>query len=526
MKKYQKLFGASAIMLTAAMLAGCGGGKTGSETADTGKKEFTYWAKMPAAIVSQYQTMGEVTMYKELEKKTGVKINFVHPPAGQEQEQFNLMIASQELTDLIEWGWTGYAGGPKKAIDDNIIISLNDLMEECSPNLKKALSENQDYDRQSKTDDNTYYAFPGLNVGKYRSFGGIIIRQDWLDELGLQRPETIAEWETVLRAFKEKKGATAAFTGEKSLFGASGLRSTFNNAFKVNHGLYMDDGKVKYGPLEPEYKEFLTLMHRWYQEGILDNEYATNNSSAVDAKMTNGSAGAVFGYIGGTIGKYMTAMKDKDPNYRLTACQYPVMNKGDKPMFMDFQTESYGNGLAITTACKNPKEAAKWADCLYSPEGEVIKNFGQEGVTYNKEGEHYVYTDEILHNSQGLSIAEAMAKHFRANEPAPGYNQHEDYLKQYYQIPEQLEALDVWTTYTENARQYMLPPITPLSEEAEELSSLNTEVTTYVEEMITKFVNGSEPLSNYDKFVDNLKSMGAERIVELNQAALDRYNAR
>ncbi|MBE5040416.1 extracellular solute-binding protein [Ructibacterium gallinarum] len=525
MKKYQRICGVMAAALAMGMLVGCGGTDEGSSSSADGK-EFSYWCKMPSAIVSQYQTMGEVTMYKELEKETGVKINFIHPPAGQEQEQFNLMIASRELPDIIEWTWMGYPGGPQKAVDDNIIIKLNDLMEECAPNLKKALDENSEYDRQAKTDDDTYYAFPGLNVGKYRTFGGIIIRQDWLDELGLQRPETIEEWETVLRAFKEKKGATAPFTGDASLFASNGLKSTFNNAFKVNHGLYMEDGKIKYGPLESGYKEFLTLMNKWYQEGLLDNEYATNNSAAVDAKMTNGSSGAVFGYIGGTIGKYMTAMQSKEPNYRLTACQYPVMNKGDEAMFMDFQTEVYGSGLAITTACKNPKEAAKWADYLYSPEGMIVKNFGQEGVTYNKEGDHYVYTDEILHNPDGLSIAEAMAKHFRANEPSPGYNQLEDYLKQYYQIPEQQEALDVWTTYTDNAREYMLPPITSLSEEAEELSSLNTEVTTYVEEMVTKFINGSEPMENYDKFISTLKSMGVDRILELNQAALDRYNAR
>lgn len=524
MKRYSKVFGLAAVsVLTLGVLSGCGGTDDG---AVSDSKEFTYWCKMPTAIVSQYQTMGEVTMYKELEKQTGVKINFSHPPAGQEQEQFNLMIASQELPDMIEWTWTGYSGGPQKAIDDNIIIKLNDLMEECTPNLRAALSSNADYERQAKTDDNSYYAFPGLNVGKYRTFGGIIIRQDWLDELNLSRPETIEEWETVLRAFKEKKGASAPFTCDNTLFAPSGAKSTFNNAFGVSHGLYMENGKVKFGPMEPGYKEFLTLMNKWYKEGLFDNEYATNNSAAVDAKMTNNSSGAVFGYIGGTIGKYMTAMKSKDPNYRLTACQYPVMNKGDKAMFMDFQTEVYGPGLAITTACKNPKEAAKWVDYLYSAEGEVVKNFGQEGVTYNKEGEHYVYTNEILHNSGGLSIAESMAKHFRANEPSPGYNQHEDYLKQYYEIPEQLEALDIWTTYTDNAREHMLPPITPLSEEAEELSSLNAEVSTYVEEMITKFVNGAEPLSNYDAFVQTLKSMGADRIVELNQAALNRYNAR
>ena len=39
-----------------------------------------------------------------------------------------------------------------------------------------------------------------------------MIRKDWLDDLGLEVPETIDEWYTALKAFKEEKGATAPLT--------------------------------------------------------------------------------------------------------------------------------------------------------------------------------------------------------------------------------------------------------------------------------------------------------------------------
>ena len=53
-------------------------------------------------------------------------------------------------------------------------------------------------------------------------FSGPILRKDWLDELGLEVPETIDEWENVLAQFKEKKGATAPLTILSSNFGGCG----------------------------------------------------------------------------------------------------------------------------------------------------------------------------------------------------------------------------------------------------------------------------------------------------------------
>lgn len=510
----------AAITIAASALASCD-----KKEENTGKK-LTYWCDLPAAATSHIQSMGEMLMYKELEKRTGVEVEFIHPPAGQSGEQFNLLIASgvDELPDIMEYNWVGYSGGPSKAISDGILLKLNDLIESHAPNFAKAVNENELYKKQSTTDNGEFYGFPALNVGSYRTFGGLMIRKDWLDDLGMESPVTIEEWENVLRAFKEKKGATAPFTIDAN--GGMFTKYHFNNAFGVGLSAYVDNGVYKLPQLEPGYKDFLTLMNKWYEEGLLDKEFDTNNAAVVDAKMTNGSSGVTYGYIGGTIGRYVSAMKDKEPNYKIAPVDFPVAVRGDEPRFTECQKEATSPFAAITANCKNPEIAVEWLDYFYSPEGEVLKNFGVEGVTYNKDGEHYVYTDEILNNPNGLSIAEAMAINFRANVPSPGFNQHEDYLKQYYQLDEQLEALDVWTKYTKNAAETIVPPITTTSEENEKLISIRADVDTYTREMVIKFIKGSESLDNYDKFVDQLKKMGIEEIVKINQAALDRYNSR
>jgi len=519
MKKWLAVF-ISAIMVMS-VLASCGNKEKEADT-QTEQTEFSYWVGMPAEIVSAYKTMAEMTMYQELEKISGKKISFQHPPTGQGGEQFNLMVVSREFTDMVEYDWTSYPGGPDKAISDGVILDLTELIKEHAPNYYKAISENPVYKKQVSTDSGKLYGFASLNTGKYRTFGGMIIRKDWLDDLGLKLPETIEDWEITLRAFKERKGATAPLTLTNDAFSGN----HFNNAFNVGLSTYLDNGRVKLPQLEDNFRDYLALMNKWYKEGLLDTEYDTNNGTVVDAKMTNGTSGATYGFIGGTIGKYANAMKDKEPSYRLAATQFPVMNAGDEAWFLECQREANTPFVAITTACKDPVGAIKWLDYLYTEEGVVLKNFGIEGKTYNKDGENFVYTDEILNNPNGYSIAEAMVRNFRANSPSPGYNQHEDYLMQYYQLQEQRDALVMWSKYTPNAAKTIMPPFTPTQDESEEIVSLQSDINTYSSEMVLKFIKGDEPLANYDSFLDELKKMGAERYLEILQAAVLRYEER
>ncbi len=43
-------------------------------------------------------------------------------------------------------------------------------------------------------------------------YAGLMIRKDWLDELGLEIPVTYDDWEIVLTKFKEEKGAYNDFS--------------------------------------------------------------------------------------------------------------------------------------------------------------------------------------------------------------------------------------------------------------------------------------------------------------------------
>ncbi len=507
------------LALSTAAFAGCGADKN-TETAEGGNT-LSYWCRLSADVATKYSSNNDNPMYQELEKRSGVKINFIHPSAGQEEAQFNMMMASRDLPDMIEYTWVDYPGGPQTAINDGVIIDLSDYIAEYCPNLSGLLADSPEHDRQSKTDEGNYYAFPAYNTGSYRAFGGLVARKDWLDELGLAVPETIDEWETVLRAFKEKKGAKSPFTGTfNDLTGVN----TFNGAYKTSFKFYLKDGKVCYGPIEPQFKEYMTRLNSWYNEGLLDREIVTNNSELKDAKIISGEAGAFFGY--GTGGRYLDATRDTNPAFDVTAAQYPVMNKGEEPSFLTMEWDAGSAQLAVTTECKNPEAAAKWADYLYSEEGGVLLHFGVEGLSYNMVDGYPTYTDLIMKNPEGLSSAVAMALYTRANYPCPGLNQDPRYLEQSYKYQQQRDGLKLYSTYVENARSTLFPEVSLSAEESEEYVNIMADIDTYNSEIFAKFITGAEALDGFDKYVEEIKNMGIERAIEINQQAYERYLAR
>lgn len=485
--------------------------------------ELTRWtdSTLFAQQLAVKPTMEEFPFVQELGKRTGVKEKYVLPAINQANEQLNMMFASGEFTDIIEWNFLqNYPGGPEKAIRDGNILKLNDLFAKYAPNLTAYLKNHPEIDKQIKTDDGTYYGFPFIRGDDYlKTYGGMILRQDWLDELGLQVPTTIDEWHTVLTAFKEKKGATAplTFVSTPRLF--DDLQTgAFYGAFGVKRDFYMEDGKVKFGPLEPGFKDFLVTMRQWYTEGLLDKDIATVDGKIRDANMTSGKSGAAYGLAGGGIGKWLTALKAQDPKADLVGAPYPVLHKGDTPKFgqKDFSAPAGGN-FAISPQSKHPELAVQLLDYGYSKEGALFFNFGQEGVSYTMENGSPKYTDLIKDN-----YAQNLTLYTRAT-GGPTI-QDKRYYEQYAALPQQQAAVRTWMKT--DVDQYQLPPISPTAEESAEFSQIINEVNTLVDETTIKIVLGTEPIEAYDEFIQKLKVLNIDRAIEIQQAALDRYNQR
>ncbi|WP_422657784.1 extracellular solute-binding protein [Paenibacillus sp. EC2-1] len=488
---------------------------------------YTYWSPLNPNAASVVQHLGDVEMYKVIEERTGIHIEFSHPPQGDEKEQFNLLIASRDLPDMIEYDWLSYPGGPEKAIHDGVIIKLNDLIDQHAPNLKKYLSNNPQIAKEFSTDSGTMYVIPSIGIGKVNTFSGPLIRKDWLDELGLAVPETLEDWTEMLRAFKEKKGATAPYTTYIDKVDPNKLNDFIVGAFGVGRDFYLDNGEVKYGPMESGFKEYLIFLRSWYREGLIDPDFGAIDRKTIDARMLSGKSGAVFGFAGSSIGVYMGIGSKKNEDYNIIAAQYPVLKRGEEPRFINRANKYRATGsTAITTANKNPQEAVEWLDYLFSNEGHMLKNFGVEGLTYTNENGYPKYTDLIMKNPDKLAVSLAMTKYLRANYPSPGFVNDARYLEQFYELEQQKEAIQVWGEFEKNAERVILPLVSATKEESEHLAKIMAEVRTYGDEMYTKFILGEEPIENFNQFVNQLKKMNIEKAIQLQQAAVERYNKR
>ncbi|QAY67031.1 extracellular solute-binding protein [Paenibacillus protaetiae] len=548
----KKLTSGLVIALLGSMLVACssGGGNNNSNTGDknTGTggnaeatnsagaeattypiktdKTLSYWAELTGNLVGVKPSFEEVPFFQQWQKNTGVPLKFISPPSGEAKEALNVMLASGELPDMIEYNFLSFPGGPEKAIKDGYILKLNDLIDKYAPNLKKYLQEHPDIDKMVKTDNGSYYTFPFIRGDQYlQIFQGPIVRKDWLDELGLPVPETIDDWTNMLRAFKEKKGAAAplSFNSKPRFFNDSG-NGVFMGAFGVTRGFYQEDGQVKFGPAEPGFKQYLQLFHDWYAEGLIDKNAATADSKAVDSNVASGATGAMIGNAGGGIGKWQPLVEAKDPKALLVAAPYPVLNKGEKPKFGQ-RTDAYSSEgtVAVTAKSKNAELAVKMLDYGYSDEGHMFFNFGTEGVSYNMVNGYPTYTDLLMKNPDKLAPAQAISMYARGSYNGP-FVQDKRYAEQFFALQTQRDAIGVWANT--DAEKYNLPPITPTPEESTEYATIMNDINTLVDEMTIKIILGDEPVDSFDSYVQKMKSLKLDRAIEIETAALQRYNSR
>ena len=547
----------AALVMAASMaagLAGCGGSQptetaaaakaeakgqeTTAATTEPAAAEFSYpmekgdplqyWVETTTTVSANFANLGDTPFAKGLMENTGIDIEFLQPPQGQQKEQFSLIVADGDLPDIMEYNWVSdYPGGPEKAIRDGLIIPLNDVINQYCPNLKKYLSENPDVDRAVKTDDGNYYCFPFVRGdAELRNTIGLMLRADWLEELGLEVPETVDEWHTVLTAFKEKKGAAAPYTFEytnNQYLGANPFVAAFDTSYSFYIG---SDEKVHFGAVDEGYKNYLETMHQWYEEGLIDADIATMKNDQVAAKITNGTAGASLGQAGSRMGTWLAAAQKTDPDYDLVAAPQPSTEKGKKAEFGHVEVAYSGrSSAAITTSCKDVERAARLLDWAYSDEGHMYYNFGTEGVSYTMESGNPVYTDQILKNPEGWPVSQAMSAYIRGNYNGP-FVQDERYLEQYYTMDQQKATPKVWGAASSNGAAHVMPPITPSSDESKEFSNIINQINTYRDEMTLKFIFGDADISQFDEYVGNIEKMGLERALEIENAAYDRYKAR
>ena len=474
--------------------------------------KLTIWSSFTCE--GQVDNPGDTAFYQEIEKACNVEFEFIDSTGG--AETLSILIGTNMLPDLVYCRGKEISGGIQSLLEAGTIVSMNELMDQgWLPNFSTMLENDPELAKMAQNSNGQYawaasYIAPG--AGDFTE--GYMIRQDWLDELGLKAPETIAEMEEVLLAFKEKYGALGLAFSWKSL-----VKSSLVTAWGVADDFYLDGDVVKYGPYEDAYKEFLTLANRWIDLGIMDPDTFTQDNNTFWSKMASGKYGLVYGYRGGDFGKVVTFEDEAARNWVPIA--FPVLVEGEEYPFNYSIASRYSEsmGFFVPEKCENKEAAARVIDYMFSEEGTNLQLWGIEGESYEVVNGEKVYTEKVKNNPDGLSFTNALSFYAGGVTESAGYHPRW-YFERTLAYDTQVLANELWRLETSDNRK--LPTTTKTDEEAEEYNMLITDINTYVSEFRTNVILGNTSLDKFEDFQKSLKEMGIERCIELQQAAYDR----
>lgn len=484
---------------------------------------LTWYLRGNYSSTSPIKSHNEIEGLKEIQNRTNININFIDVPGSNDDQdqQLRLMIASDNYPDIIEWQPVAYPGGTAKLLKDGVILKLNDIIEKNAPNLKKYYDSNPDVKKEVETDDGTIAFFPCINPLKTendrirQANTGFVMRKDWLDNIGMSIPVSIDDWYSVLKAFKDKDPNKDNKANEIP-FDGTGL-NMFAPAFGIRTTYYLDskNDRTIFGPIEPAYKNYLILMNKWYNDGLLGRYTIVSDTKAVDTEINNDIVGTFKG-LDNSWTKYLPNIKSKNSNASLVAIPWP---KGSSGKAYTDRTEMVTHvaqeEIFITTKCKYPDKAAKLVDFMYTDEGKDLLTWGIKNKSYNIINGENKYLPKLI-GQPGLY------KYASPSANWPKIDGGEAYLSL-----SSADQINAGITWSECDTGLLLPSaLSFTAEESAKLTELNTDIINYSSSMCFKFITGEEPIANFDTYVETMKKMGVDDAIKIYQDAYNRYKAR
>lgn len=479
---------------------------------------------MPGGVGTRFSDFNEHSVFRAVEERTGVHLEFVAAGGMGDAEALTLWAAAGTLPDLIPNAAANYPGGGEVAVADDILLDVFPYLE-YAPDYDYYRTRTAKDEQDSLTDSGYVVELTSFFSEDLGPSTGPMIRQDWLDNLNLKTPVTYDDWHEVLSAFKQEYDPAYTFllpntiSAQNNYF-ASGfgvLSYTANARGRVTDPFYQVDGTAKFSLLEDGFLDYITLLNQWYSEGLISRDFvsceADTNGPDLAGYVTSGETGIWFGDV-----SQMQSYDDSanDPEFHCVAITDPVQKAGDVTHFDSDRTGLTSYSVAAT--CENPEVVMQWINYWFTDEGILLSNYGIEGESYVlDENGTPQYTELMTANPDGDTFKTCQLLYTMVMVPtvldtSASFGLYND---------AQLEAQEIWSSNIDNA--YVLPEISMTEDESNELSSIYSDLSTMVSEKLIRFIIGDEPLSAWDTFVADMKAMDAERCVAIYQTALDRY---
>jgi putative aldouronate transport system substrate-binding protein len=430
-------------------------------------------------------------------------------------EMFKMMMASGKLPDIV--------GGNERKDDfikygmEGKLLPLNALIDEHAPHIKNFFEDHPNVKEAVKAPDGNIYYIPYIVDGK--AARGFWIRQDWLDKLGLKQPQTVDEFHKTLVAFRDGDPNGNGLKDEVPLFFRHweeimrlttmwGARTSGTDTYM---SLYEKDGKIVSGLVQPEFKEGMKHIIKWYKEKLIDPEVFTRGSRSREILFGKNLGGATRDWFAST-GIFNKNLSNSIPGFNLQPMAPPVGTDGRR-VEENMRAAVKPDGWAITYQNKHPIETMKFFDFYFTPAGRRLANFGLEGLHYTMKGGKPVFNDEILNADKAVN-----QRLWEDGAQIPiGFQMDYEYEKQWTNA----DAIKGIKMYTENnyiLKEFVEPTLTP--EERKIYDMYWPSIVNYMSESIQMWVlNGMDIDREWPKYVENLNEMGLNEVLEVMQNA-------
>ncbi|MBE1440598.1 extracellular solute-binding protein [Paenibacillus sp. OAS669] len=369
-----------AVVSTTTLLAGCGDNNSGSSTEKkqapiTLRIELFDRNNTPAGAPPITNNFMTKYIQENFGDPNNIKVQFETVPRTQEVEKLNVLMAAGQAPDLV---YTYDTPTVQKYVKDGGLTDLGPLVEKYGQNLKKVLGSDV---LSYGVFEDKQYAIPARRMLLPQST--TLIRQDWLEEVGLPVPKTTEEFYNTLKAFKEKKPGKS---GDKVIpysnidpFHMKPLQYSFWEWDKIS------DSDLFAMPewLLPGNKEGHRFLNKLYNEGLIDRDFPltmNKDFQKFQKDLISGVAGAGTANTNEPVYQgYLAEISKADPKAKLIPIDPFTTPKGKHPKALYSPNGMY---MFVPSTSKNAEAVVKYLDWMAQPKNIIALQNGTEGKTY------------------------------------------------------------------------------------------------------------------------------------------------
>lgn len=332
----------------------------------------------------------ETNLIPEIEKATNTKLDVTFVPEDAYADRLATSLSGDDTPEL-------FCRVPNRQalIKDGAAYALYDILMQYAPDYMDMVESYRDEDMLLElTDVETFEIYSVMNIRQPECQLSFLIRQDWLDRLGLSAPSTWDEFVSVLRAFKtqDPNGNGKADEIPFSVQDITNLRY----AFGIDTRYYFAMDGEEYVPTvyHSRYPEYLQSLQDLYAEGLLDNNYFTRGYSGLQNIMANNTLGCTVYYA--EYAKLSTEDLRKNGYANGTWVGIaPVQGpEGDSGVQ---SAGGFEHNFMISSKVSREKaiEIMRFMNWFYTEDGINLMNYGIDGVhnTVNADGTRTLKTE-------------------------------------------------------------------------------------------------------------------------------------